>query len=511
MSCKINSKENVIDLDNLPRHKDVIYKGWIDWKRSVGYKVNGIYKGEKFEVEIVGYGINRKEYLTIKYENKEFEIRNSDLSRCRLGRVLGKITSEFKIEIGQTFKDENRDLIIIDRKVIFDKNNKAWKSYKYHCNKCGFDGNTRHWNVIEKEYKNELWTRENGLLNGKGCSCCCPTPRSIVYGINSIYDTAPWMVKYFKNPEEAKKYTDGSGGKVVCACVDCGKEKEININSLHQHGLSCYCGDGKSYGEKFTMELLVQLGVKFQAEYTPKWIGIGKRRYDFSFVLDNGKYIIEVHGRQHYEKSRRKGTKARTLDEEQENDEYKKQLASDNDIEEENYIVIDCRKSELEWIRDNENGILNSRLSELFDLSKIDWLKCGEFACKNLVKTVCEIKKDYPNLIPKEIGKIFGISKGTTTTYLKLGTKIWDWINYDPKEEIRKSNWRNAKNRRKPIKIFKNNVELGEYAGIVELVDKSERDFGVKFNDGCISNVCKGKRKQHKGFTFEYVENQLPK
>ena len=58
-----------------------------------------------------------------------------------MGRILKKHTKNFKIEIGQTFKDNKRDLVITDREYRprYKKNSSKCNDryYKYHCNKCG--------------------------------------------------------------------------------------------------------------------------------------------------------------------------------------------------------------------------------------------------------------------------------------------------------------------------------------------------------------------------------------
>ena len=95
-------------LEDLPRQDG--YNGKrIDWKNSIGYKVPFIYDDIDGEVEIVG--INKK-YILIKYLEKDiFKIFVGDFSSCKLGKLLGKYTKDFKIEIGTLFKDNKRDLI----------------------------------------------------------------------------------------------------------------------------------------------------------------------------------------------------------------------------------------------------------------------------------------------------------------------------------------------------------------------------------------------------------------
>jgi transposase len=210
--------------------------------------------------------------------------------------------------------------------------------------------------------------------------------------------------------------------------------------------------------------------------------------------------LIEMHGEQHYTgRFSQCMPSARTLEEEQENDRFKKQQALENGIKEENYIVIDCRKSELEWIK---NNILKSRLNELLDLSKIDWIKCAEIANKSLVKEVCEIWNNTDNINILDIAERFGISKYTVVDYLKKGNVLWDWCNYNPKEKTNKTSG-------KTVKIFKDGIELGEYPSIAELSRCSEGKFGIKLDSRRISDVCNNKLKQHKGFTFKYIDESI--
>ena len=184
-----------------------------------------------------------------------------------------------------------------------------------------------------------------------------------------------------------------------------------------------------------------------------KWI-INDKRYDFYFEYNNEKYIVETHGEQHYVHSFI-GCGGDTVDKVQKNDEFKKELALANGIKEDNYIIIDCRSSTLDWIKDNDNGILNSRLNGLFDLSQIDWLKVEEFALSNRVKEACELKNSNSNLTTNKIGKLMGgYCKGTIQNWLQQGNKL-GWCNYNAKEEMRKN--KGGKNA-KPVEIFRDKI-----------------------------------------------------
>ena len=131
------NKTRKIFLEELPRRGKLI-----DWKNSIGYKIKFIYEDIKDEFEIIEYD-KKYQKLKIKYNDNEYYILIGNLKKCKLGNILNKHTYNFKIEIGQTFKDNKRDMIIIDRKYKRkeqkDGKIENKKLYKYHCNKCGFD------------------------------------------------------------------------------------------------------------------------------------------------------------------------------------------------------------------------------------------------------------------------------------------------------------------------------------------------------------------------------------
>jgi transposase len=495
MEYKTNKNEKIIYLDHLPRHRDGRNKGKIDWEKCIGYNIKGIYNGDEFEIKIIDYQRNKKKYLTIFYRDKFFDIVTDQLSTCSIGRILGKRTSEFKVEIGTIFKDDKRDLTITDREYRRDKDNRNRKYYKYTCNRCGWiDG----------------WIKETDILNKTGYACCAN--KIVVEHINDIPTTAPWMVKYFQGGyDEAKLYTHGSNQKIYPICPDCGriKDKKMPIYKIHsRNSIGCYCSDNISIPNKFFYAIISQLKqLKQVREFgiEKSFIWSEKRFYD-GFI--NNEILIEMHGEQHYTgRFSQCLPSARTLQEEQENDKLKKQLALDNGIKEENYIVIDCRHSEMEWIKEN---VLKSRLSEIFDLKFINWNKIREFICRNLVKEVCEIwNNSNARLSTVDIAKITGLNRSTITEYLKQGKKL-GWCNYDPKEESKKSKRElNKKGISKPIEIFKDNISLGVFPSCAELIRCSEKEFGVKFHDIYISQVCNGKKKQYKGFTFKYIEEPI--
>ena len=200
--------------------------------------------------------------------------------------------------------------------------------------------------------------------------------------------------------------------KIQMICPNCGRQKDISPNRLFRtHSLGCICSDGVSYPNKFIYALLNQLGVMYSPEHTFKWSD--KKRYDVYISTLN--CIIENHGEQHYYNSFTH-LDSRTLEEEQTNDKYKLELALKNGIEQ--YIVLDCRESNVNWLK---NSILNSILSKIFDLSEIDWVKCHEFACSNLINIAADLWNEGMGVYT--IVKEMNISDNTVVRYLKQATE----------------------------------------------------------------------------------------
>ena len=246
---------------------------------------------------------------------------------------------------------------------------------------------------------------------------------------NTVSILRPDLIKYFSNKEDAYKYSPGSSKKVKIICLNCKNLRDVSIHQLTSYSYNCKkCGDGISYPEKFMFNVLDQLDINFQSQLsktTLKWCG----KYKYDFYIKDLNCIIEVHGLQHYKNT----TRWRTLAEEQENDKEKEELAKKNNIK--NYIIIDCSKSDIDWIK---NNIIKSRLSTLLNIKEgsINWLECHEYSCNSLVKVVCELWSKGNDLI--SIKNKLKINKATVRSYLRQGVKL-NWCNYDPNEEMIKN------------------------------------------------------------------------
>ena len=392
------------------------------------------------------------------------------------------------MNIGDKFMNDKIDLEITDMLLIKNSRGNFDKRVKYTCNICGFSCGEHY---KKGELHEEYTTLQENIERGHGCACCCPTPRIVVAGINDINTTNPEIEKFFLNKDDLYKYSKSSNIKVETICPDCNRVgKSMYIGKIYvRKSIGCECGDYFSYPEKFTDSVLSQLGVVHKMQLNKSdlsWC----RNYKYDFLINNS-IIVETHGKQHYEKSNR----GKTLVEEQKNDMLKKELALANGIEE--YIVIDCRESNAGFIK---NNILNSKLSELYDLSNVDWNKAGEYAMSNLSKKACDLWNTRMYTSVSDIAHYLKVSNVTVGKWLKKWVNI-GMCDYDPKKAQRESWNRNVKK----VEVFKNGLSVGVFESCVDVDIKSMELFGVKLDKSNISRVCTGVRNSHQGFTFKYA------
>ena len=449
-----------IFLEDIPKHGSQF-----DWINSIGIKVNFIYGSIEGIVEIIKYTTKDK-MLSIRYCDKEFKIYVSGFKNCSFGELLKIKTIDYKYNINDIINDYK----ILD-KIRIKRGKKTEKGYKYKCLKCSYEG--------------EIF--EYMLSSGASCPVCCN--RIVVKGINDIATTNPEYIKYFVNIEDAYKNSKGANKNVKLKCPDCRYEKRMTLNSLTNTGFHCSkCSDGLSYAEKFIFSLLEQINTKFKNHKYFKWSD--KKQYDFSISDINT--IIETHGLQHYKDSFNRiksNKKIRSLEEEQQNDKLKEKLATENNIK--HYIVLDCRRSELDWIK---NSVMESKLPKLLNFKEddISWLKCHEFALSSLMKKACELWNSGVKST-SDISKVFNISQGSIIRYLNNGAKcgLCDYTNCKSKCRVAVYN--------------SNNIKLGEFKSVNELAKKSLEIFGEKFSTGAIS-IANKNNKIHKGYFFKYIK-----
>lgn len=334
------------------------------------------------------------------------------------------------------------------------------------------------------------------LLHNSGCKFCgydkiSKSNSHVIKGKNDIATTRPDLIKYFFYKEDPYRYSEHSTKKVKMICPNCGSTKNMIISNLSFHGFSCNkCSDGISYPEKFLMCILDQLNIDYITQYRFKNFN---KYYDF--YIKNKNMIIETHGLQHYEEC---ALTKRTLSEEQKNDILKENFAKNNNIQ--NYIVLDCRKSSVEWIK---KSVMESSLPNILNFVEkdIDWELCDKKSLNNYMLLACELRKNK-KLSAKEISEILNLHKGTIIKYLKKGNKL-KMCEYDGKYEKEKSDMVRSI---KIVCINKNNNPIYVFNSI-----NDSKKFKLVKNITCVCACLNGRQKTAYGYKWERLEDYLLK
>lgn len=197
-----------------------------------------------------------------------------------------------------------------------------------------------------------------------GCPYC--SGRRLLVGFNDMWTTNPKLAAMLNDPNDGYVNTQSNSTRVDWKCPKCNDViRDKSINHISGSGLSCpNCSDGISYPEKVMYHILKQLNINFKYDTTMEWSN--RKRYDF--YLSDYNTIIEMHGKQHYENNSFESLGGRSLEEEQENDKYKRNMAFKNDIL--HYEEIDARESDFDYIK---LSILNSNLSRIIEMTNINW------------------------------------------------------------------------------------------------------------------------------------------
>ena len=490
-----NNKSKI--LTELPRYTEGTHKGKVNCQAMVGMKLELEYKQNIYIVEIIDCIKGNKPRFKIEYNGEIKEIQCGNFVAGKFGGILNKITKSFKCEIGDEIKDEEgRDIVIIDKEYrIKERTNGKWvkvkneKWYNYRCNKCRFSDGSFF----------ENWIEEGNLLKGKGCPCC--SNRTVVEDINSIWATDRWMCDLGLSEQDAKTHTRSSGDKVFVVCPKCNKKKEIRISVMYRYkSIGCTCGDGFSYGHKYVYSMLKQNNIRFEDNVTFNWCKFKDFKTDkvkkgeYDFVIEDIKVIVEVDGSFHRKDNEMNG---QTKEESQYIDDMKDKLAKQN-----GYEVIRVYYNDDFKIKDN---LLKSDIVKIINLNNIDWEECERFALSNRVIEICKYWNDKKeNETTADLELIFKINKDTIIRYLKKGTEL-GWCNYNAKEELEKSGRRSTKGKVVAMYDLEGNFIMKENS-TVKLKERCLKELNINLDTKCISGVCLGKCKTHKGYIFKYID-----
>ena len=312
--------------------------------------------------------------------------------------------------------------------------------------------------------------------------CNCPYCSGSRVNINNcILTTHPLVASLLENSEDSYTLSAFSNKRVNFRCPNCDFIiKNKVVSSVTRQGLSCpVCSDGVPFSEKIVANLLSFLDIDFSNQKVFTWLK--DKRYDFYIPTMN--IVIETNGRQHYESKCFEKLSNESLEEIQANDQYKYETAIVNGINPENYIVIDCRYSDFEYIK---NNILNSRLAEIFDLSKVNWEIINLNSSKSLVIIVSELwNSGIKNT--KDIMKHVNLGRTSVVNYLKTANALGlcDYNSYETRSK----------------KVIQMDLD-GNYIRIFKSSEEAGRILDIHANQ--IRSVCHGKGNTAKGYRWKF-------
>ena len=352
--------------------------------------------------------------------------------------------------------------------------------------------------VTQGSHKQIWWQCEQGhewetmVVNRTNMRSNCPycSNKKVLKGYNDIATTHLHLAKYFASEEDTYTHTHSSGKRVELKCPNCGYKKQMGINKLTHQGFSCdLCSDGISYPEKIMSSVLTKLNIEFTKQMS---YDNGKHKYDF--YLPKYNCIIETHGMQHYEWQGR----GRSLKEEQENDKYKRKLAINNGILEENYHELDCRYSTLEWCRPNIEKAL-SKYMDITVLTDNNWKEVDIQSQKSLKIEVCKHWKKHKEvnseLTAMQVAEVFGISVGVVYNYLNWGNAN-GFCTYNAQAE------KEANDRRKSTFAYLIKPNGGKWFNKPMSLGELGRQTGIS-TSAIINNLNRNVLKPHKNAKYD--------
>lgn len=273
--------------------------------------------------------------------------------------------------------------------------------------RCGYEWDIKPTNILSNKNKNQYV-----------CPCC--NHSTIIKGVNDLWTTNPSLCKLLENKNDGYTYSRNSIQKVNWFCSYCGElVKNRRVIDSYYYGVICKrCSKSKSMPNRIMYNLLSQLNIQFEDEKNFNWCRYyydGKYHvgfYDFYFIYNNKKYIVEMDGGFHTKDNILHGIKYKRV---KEIDDIKDKLAKEHNI---NVIRIDCSGHS---ILSYKNQIINSSLSEIIDIDNVNWEKCLYQSCDNKIKECCKL---YNNgLTITNIQKEMNLSYPTVTSYLIIGTE----------------------------------------------------------------------------------------
>ena len=346
------------------------------------------------------------------------------------------------------------------------------------------------------------FVNSSNLTKGITKSCGCLSGR---VGNRSISNKAPWMLKYFENPQDAEPYTICSNKKIYPICPTCGKKSKTQymMGTIYkQNGFRCkYCYKvNRSFPERVFAAVLNHLGVEYDAQY--KIEHNGKRQYiDFCCYINGKTIFVEIDGKLGHGIISFDGSEDSLL-----NgiylDKNKDDYALKNNIQ---LIRIKCHSSKFDEII---NSIFDSEIINYLDIRGIDVNEIYADSISDISNLMIE---DYKRGKSKRgIAEKYKVGVDVVRRVLKnaynhglLDKYGYDQITYD-EYVIKKMHDSAVRSNTKYQKIYlyiidNNNVLRRlpfEYNCINDACDNSLRDIGIAQKYSNVRRVISGERKR---------------
>nr|DAL23982.1 MAG TPA_asm: hypothetical protein [Caudoviricetes sp.] len=414
----------------------------------------------QFEDGAVSYN---KTYYNFKIGNIKHPFRYED-----------SFAYHIEVELGLNLNDiwnweKNNELDINPYKITRCSDKKVW----LYCQEKEYHNYDREGNKIG--YKIQC----GSFYNNQRCSYC---GHNKIHYKDSLAYKYPKIAKMISIPENDLTFEDcyniacHSKKRFYFECYKCEiiSNKKLILNSIVSRGYySCEkCGDGISIPNKFMYSLLNQLNVKFKSEYSPYYF---KNNQHVDFFLKDYNIIIEMDG----------CFKDRHLIEyDYWRDFLNMKYGGYKTIR---IKLIDSYIYTHDKFNYIKNQVLNSELSNLFNLNNINWNLIWEESQKS---KCIEAWKLWNNGLhdTKEIGNILNICQSTVTTYLKRGVecKRCDYT----VEESKK----NGMDKTKGLIRYSRKIICITTGKIFETIKEGAEFYNIKAKSH-ISDCCNGKRK----------------
>ncbi|MFR6229327.1 MAG: hypothetical protein ACLUNJ_24275 [Enterocloster sp.] len=236
---------------------------------------------------------------------------------------------QYAYEIGHVFSTKHGSMAVIARQKVEKKPDHFRKYFTLRCGR-------GHQYEVGESYL------QQGRL--RTCKHCFHPP---------IAKTAPDFALWFAEPQIPRERSRYSHTLADFYCQECGSlVRDKSIHTVYQRKyVPCpYCRDGMSYPERYVNAFLAQLNISFHRQYMVPFEIEGKRsHYKYDFYDEPRGILLEVHGLQHFAPDVFNRLGGWSLEMIQERDREKERFAKE--VLHLQYIYLDCRKSEPDWIR----------------------------------------------------------------------------------------------------------------------------------------------------------------